>query len=428
MIQFYCYIIGGNMKKVLLVVILVLLVIGSCFGYFKYKNYKQQKDEEKKHKQLVKEINDNYNKTVITNKETTFYTLNNKYEKKGKISKDYVLEIEKLENDDPYYKITGTDYYISYKDVDKYDQEITVDDRYTYFIPFDNNVVIENNKKIYLENGNYIVIDEKIDKPLLVKDDDHYGFVYLNKLFYVNKEDATLKENKNSEEMKAKKVLTLTYHFIYDPDEKSCNQSICQTISQFESHLKYLKENNYFVMKLSELEMYLDGKINIPYNSIVLTIDDGYISDKAIRLLEQYETYATLFVITGHFNDFSKFYSPYLDLQSHTDGMHKQYVCKGMGNQGGGILCAKEEDGIADLKLSQEKLGGSDKVVYLSYPFFDFNDNAVNILKKAGFRMGFIGQWNVKGFSTVGTNKYKIPRLTVFNDTTVEKLKQALEY
>ena len=418
------------MKKLGLFLLIILLIGGLVFGYSKYSKYITDKDNTIKHNKLVKDIKNNYSKTIKIKKDTDLYALkNDKYEKAGTISKDFILDIEKLDKDDiPYYKISNTDYFISYKDVSKYEEETIRDERYKNFIPFDNNVVIEKNKKIYLEDGTSVTLNKEIDEPLLVKDNDSYGFVYLDRLFYVKNEDATLKDNHNSDDKKAKKVLTLTYHFIYDPEEKSCNQSICHTLSQFEGHLKYLKENNYFVMRLNELEMYLDGKINIPYNSIVLTIDDGHFTEKAIRLLEQYETYATAFIITGHFEDFSKFESPYLDLQSHTDGMHKQYACKGMGSQGGGLLCTDEETAVADLKLSQEKLGGADKVVYLSYPFFDFNDHAIDILKKAGFRMGFIGQWNTKGFSTVGTNKYKVPRLTVFNDMTVEKLKQALAY
>ena len=418
------------MKKLIICFILVALLVLGFFGYKKYKNNIIEKAKVLSHNKLIKDIKNNYNKTVTTKKDTSLYLLKEgKYIESGSISKDFYLEIEKLEKeDDPYYKISSTDYYISYKDVKKADEEQTDNQRYKYFIPFDNNVVIKPDAKIFLDDDSYIKTGEEINVPLIVNDTEQYGFEYLNRLFYVNKDDAELQEHHNSDDKKAKKVLTITYHFIYDPEEKSCNQDICQSLELFESHLKFLTENNYFVMRLNELEMYLDGKVNIPYNSIVLTIDDGHISEKAIRLLEQYKTYATLFVITNHFDDFSKFQSPYLDLQSHTDSMHKQWACGSMGQQGGGLLCTEESKAIEDLKTSQEKLGGADKVVYLSYPFFDFNDHAIQILKKAGFRMAFIGQWNTKGFSTVGTDKYKIPRLTVFNNTTVDVLKKALAY
>lgn len=413
------------MKKIF---VLIIIFFMAFFGYKYYEIKKQDKEDKAKHQQLIKDIANNYNKYVKVTKDADLYKLeNDKYIKKGTIGKEFVLELEELkEKDNEYFKIKNMDYYINYKNLNKAN-EPTTDERFKSFIPFEQNVSIKPNTKIYIDDS-YITLDEEINSPLIIKDDNKYGFIYNDKLFYVSKEDCSLKDNHNSDERKAEKVLTLTYHFIYDPNEESCNQSICQTLEQFEGHLKFLKDENYFVAKVSELEMFIDGKINLPYNSIVLTIDDGHFTDKAIRLLEKYETYATLFVITGHFKDFSVFKSPYLSVQSHTDNMHNQYECSGMGNQGGGLLCIDTDTAVKDIQTSKEKIGNPEEVVYLSYPFFDFNDHAIETLKKAGIRMAFIGQWTQNGFASVGTNKYKVPRLTVFNDTTVDELRNSLKY
>ena len=99
--------------------------------------------------------------------------------------------------------------------------------------------------------------------------------------------------------------------------------------------------------------------------------------------------------------------------------MHNQYECSGMRNQGGGILCLLEQTILDDLKMCQEKLNGS---IYFSYPFFDFNDRAISLLKKAGYHMAFIGQYDTDGYSYPGiTDKYKIRRKTIFSDTTMEE-------
>ena len=63
---------------------------------------------------------------------------------------------------------------------------------------------------------------------------------------------------------------------------------------------------------------------------------------------------------------------------------------------------------------------------YFAYPFFDYNNRAIEILKKAEFKMAFIGQSSTNGFSKPGINKYKIPRKTVFSNTNVDKLKEIL--
>ena len=195
--------------------------------------------------------------------------------------------------------------------------------------------------------------------------------------------------------------------------------NICQTFDQFESHLKYFKENNYFTLKLNELELYLDGKLQIPENSVVITIDDGTILDLgALDLLEKYEANATLFVITN-WVDPNHFKSDNLDLESHTDDMHLPYQCPGYGSQGGGILCLPEDVVLKDLKLSQEKLGGSK---YFAYPFFDFNDRAIELLKKAGFHLAFIGQYDTDGYSyPLKTDKFKVRRKTIFSNTTMDE-------
>ena len=90
------------------------------------------------------------------------------------------------------------------------------------------------------------------------------------------------------------------------------------------------------------------------------------------------------------------------------------------------VMCCKDEDKVLeDLKISQDKLGGS---TYFAYPFFDFNDRAISLLKKAGFKLAFIGQYNTDGYSYPNkTDKYKIPRKTIFSTTTMEEFIGYLE-
>ena len=46
----------------------------------------------------------------------------------------------------------------------------------------------------------------------------------------------------------------------------------------FATHLDYIKDNHIFTPTLSEFEMYLDQKIQLP-KSVVITIDDGWRSE-----------------------------------------------------------------------------------------------------------------------------------------------------
>ena len=366
-------------------------------------------------------ITQSYSEYVITKKSTKLYKKNDtKYAEYGNVNKNVKFHLEKSNSDNKYFKIINTDLYIYYDDV-KSTEKFNIDDRFNYYIPFNNNIITSNSTSFYDNEDNYLfTINNSFDFKVLVKDTDRYGIQYNNELLYIHSGDVTkIYENDNGMTNKDK-IRTLTYHFLYDSNNEECNQDICHTLDQFEAELKYLRENNFFTMKLSELEMYLDGKINIPKNSIVLTIDDGTLFNlKAIELLEKYKVNLTMFVITSFVSNIDALKSDYLDLESHTHNMHNQYECPGYGMQGGGILCLPEEQVLNDLKTSQDILGGS---TYFAYPFFDFNDRAIKLLKEAGFKLAFIGQYDTEGYSYKDkTDRYKLRRMGIFSDTDLNE-------
>ena len=410
---------------VLLIIFILLIIGGTVVLVQKHKEEERIKYEEK----LLKDINSHYNEYVKTNKKTELYKKeNDKYVVSGKISEKVNLMLDKtdINLNTKYFYIKGLDLYIEYEDVDAVDSYV-VEDRYKNYIYFNQNIQTKDKTNFYNKEGNYLyTINQSFDFKILVKENDSYGVVYNDELLFIKKDDVeNIYDNNNTNEKNKNRIKTLTYHFLYDSEKETCNEVICQSFNQFESHLKYIRENDYFTLKLNELEWYMDGKIQIPEKSIVLTIDDGTIFNVgAIKLLEEYDVNATLFVITGWVGT-SHLQSPNLDLESHTDKMHNQYECKGYGNQGGGILCLDEEYVLNDLKTCQEKLGGSK---YFAYPFFDFNDRAISLLKKAGYKLAFIGQYDTDGYSYPGvTDNFKIRRTTIFSSTTMEEFKSYLQ-
>ncbi len=70
---------------------------------------------------------------------------------------------------------------------------------------------------------------------------------------------------------------------------------------KFEAHLKYLVEQGYQSITLSDLVMALQTGSALPIKPIIITLDDGY-SDaytNAYPLLVKYHMKATVFVITS---------------------------------------------------------------------------------------------------------------------------------
>ena len=179
-----------------------------------------------------------------------------------------------------------------------------------------------------------------------------------------------------------------------------------------------MKNNSYFTPTMDEFEKFIDGKINLPKKSVLITIDDGGFAHNAKALFNEYKYNATLFLVTSWFD--KKFYeSDYLEIHSHTHNMHRNYVCSG-GNQGGAMLCSPYNELLGDLKKSRELTNNS---VALAYPFYDYNTRAINLLKKAGYNMAFAGLLNTNGYTYVGTNKMLIPRATILSYTTFAEFK-----
>lgn len=356
-----------------------------------------------------------YNGAFITNNEVSIYTLNdNKYESIGIVGKDVYLELDSA--NDRYYKIANTDYYIKSRDV-KETNIISKNDRYKKYVLFNENIVTNNITSFYNDNGLVYKINTSFNLPIVIKDNDKYYVEYLGELLYVKKEDVKeIVEANNTNTKTRTNIRTLAYHFVYKKGEDCSNAYICHPESQFISHMKYLSDNNYLALTMKELELFLDNKIRIPERSIVITLDDGYFGINAVKILEQYKINATYFIITKNVNP-SDLKSDYVELASHTNDMHNNYKCPG-GNQGGQILCEDEDKIIEDLNLSRSKLNNTE---YFCYPFYDYNDYVIGILKKVGFKMAFIGASNTLGMSDSKTDKYKIPRLTLSSLTTMDE-------
>lgn len=418
------------MKKIisfcLIVISLFLVGYGSFLQKENFETVKKQKELQEKN-QLKSNILSHYNKYVKTSNESSVYKLiDGKYQEYGLIGNNIELELEDINIDynTKYFHIVDLDLYIGYENVLPI-QELVVnnDINYKKFVKFNENIVTENETSFYDSNGLVYKIKEGVSLPIIIKDTDKYYVEFNNKLLYVKKSDVKVVKKQNTSEKTRDKIRVLTYHTIYNPEKEECtNTVICHPISQFESHMKYLSDNNYLTLTMEELELFLDGKIRIPEKSIVITLDDGKYHKNAVNIVEKYKVNATYFIITSLY-DVSKTKSYYMNFESHTHDMHNNWVCPG-GNQGGQFLCESKEKAIKDLKKSQELLGGAH---YLAYPYFDFNDKTIEELKEAGFRLAFIGEYNTSGYSSYDTNRYMIRRITVFSNYDINDLKELLK-
>ena len=410
-----------RLRSLIIVSIIILFVLSITIIYFLNKQ-KQEEDKIKQENNLITEITSHYNNFVITNKEAILY--NEKEEEIGKISNNIELTLEEttIDKNTKYFKIKGLEnHYIKYQDVDVIKSLSIIDTRYKNYLLFEQNIVTKNITSFYDENDNFLYqVNNSYDLPIIIKEEDKYGIEFNDRLLFIKSEDVEkIYDNKNEEREKASNIRVIAYHAFYDknePTEAWCRNSICHSTEQIEAHSKYMSENNYFTLTMKELELFIDGKINIPKKSVVITIDDGLMAERGIKILKDYKLNATVFLITSYYTPSSYEENEYIEFHSHGHNIHNVGECPG--GQGGGIKCLEKNLLLNDLNTSRELLNGSS---VFCYPFYEYNNYAINILKEAGFTMafaGFLGDGRVR----MGTNKYLIPRYTIYNTTTVNEL------
>ncbi|MBE6144342.1 MAG: hypothetical protein E7169_02075 [Firmicutes bacterium] len=420
-----------NKKKIIIIgAILILTIIGAIFGCKFYKDEQKQQEELKieKEKKLLAEINSSYSEFVITKNEAKLYVKNkNKYNEVGTVYKDIVLGLEEqdITVKTKYFKVLGLDqeYYISYKDVIA-TEPIEKGKRYLNYILMDKTITTKETTNFYLDEQKKYSIKKSFTFPVYIIDGDKYYVEYDNQLMYILKEDIEkIEDKKNSDQAKAKEIATILYHFVYDPAKESCNEVICHTVQQVQSHIDYLKQNSYFTPTMKEFEMWIDGKLNLPKKSIMITLDDGSYGFNAAKIFTDNKMNATLFVVSSWFNP-KDFETEYFEVHSHSFNLHNAYACPGQGTFGGGIQCLPKETLLKDLKESRER---TNMTTVFAYPFYDFNEYSIQILKEAGFTMGFGGYYeNGLPNMVVGGDKFRIPRFTFEGSTTTAYLKWIL--
>ena len=399
---------GDLMRKKIIFSIVSLIFIFIFLGISSY-NKKQLFDKKLKEEITISIINKKYSENVITLKDSNLYKKeNNKYIKAGKVFKNVNLKLEKtiITSKSKYFKIDDSNYYIYYKNITKTKNNFIKDNRYNNYLYFDENLVTNKNYSLYQDNKKVFTFNSNDTYKILIKDDSMYGVIYNNELYYINNNEVKdIYKNKNNIYDKALEIPVTVYHFLYLNNEE-CGEIICNSEKQVREEFNYLKDNNYFTINTKEMEYFINGKINLPKNSILITIDDGAQATKFLPILDEYRFNATLFLISSWYK-VSDFKSDYLELASHTHNLHNPGVCSG--GQGSPLKCMDKNSLIDDLKLSRITLNNTDT---FCFPFYEYNDYAINIIKEVGFKTAYIGG-DIK--ARIGEDNYLIPRITIHN-------------
>lgn len=381
------------------------------------------------------EINQSIEATIIMKKEDSYIIkfLNNYY----KIKKDNVETIKTIDN----VKINEATYipvlYFSNISNEMKYNNILSEDKLNEFLTYikDNGYKIINQEKYKLWIEGSIRLEEK--SVLLISKNKINDDILTNIIneININNKASTLNEynaykidnninishltdilngvdiiSKNIDDSTyATYVPVLNYHFFYNETNEVCNEGICLEVKKFEEHLKYLNDNGYKTLTMSEYIDWYNGKIELPKKSVLITIDDGaFGTDTHLpRLLNKYQVNATLFLITAWWPK-EKYVSPYLEIESHGYDIHITGAC---GNKK--LLCLNHKEKIEDLTKSIEILNTNKA---FCYPFYAYDKDSIKAIEEVGFSVAFAGG----GYnSTRNSARYAIPRYPIYKNITL---------
>ncbi|MCX2744161.1 polysaccharide deacetylase family protein [Mangrovivirga sp. M17] len=181
-----------------------------------------------------------------------------------------------------------------------------------------------------------------------------------------------------------KHIVCFVYHRFGDSRFPSTNISL----SDFEAHLKYLKENDYQVLNFSDAIDYLKSEESNK-KTAVLTIDDGYESfyNNGLPLLKKYGFSATLYVNTESiggsdymsWDQIRKAHKSGIEIGNHTHS-HQYFLNLDTEER----YVQFEEEIVNSQKLFKSNLGI--EPVTFAYPFGEYDGKMKEIVRASGFK------------------------------------------
>lgn len=242
--------------------------------------------------------------------------------------------------------------------------------------------------------------------------------------------------NFHSVEAATQKLPVFLYHHILpEADNKLFTDNGCViSLEMFKEHMQFLSENGYHTVTVQELNDFLFEKKDLPDKSVMLTFDDGYLSNYEFvyPVLKEYGFTACLFVITGLVEQENQGYDPDLlqfmsweqigqandvfEYASHTDSLHV------LDKEERSLLVTQSPAEVRDdLHKSLQLVSGQS---FFAYPYGQYDSETIQRLKEMDFRMAVTTQ---RGYVTQDSPPFELKRIIVFPSFTLEVFKKAAE-
>ena len=219
-------------------------------------------------------------------------------------------------------------------------------------------------------------------------------------------------------------VILLYHHVIPNADYKLYfNTPWVVPAETLESQMEYLYKNQYHTVTTDELRSLVYDKKPLPQKSVMITFDDGYLSNYlyAYPILKQFGFKAIIFAITSNIQTKDQDYHPdqldmlsWMEVAASSDVFEYGSHTHDLHNTGADgktrFVSASLDQAKADLQLSLKRIHNR----YLfAYPGGQYNANLVDMVKNSGVVLAFTTN---KGYVNQNSNPLLLNRVTVYPD------------
>jgi len=188
-------------------------------------------------------------------------------------------------------------------------------------------------------------------------------------------------------------VPVLVYHHF----AKDCNSPFCIPPAVFDQQMRYLKDNGYRVVTMSEFLGFLQYRHALPKKSVVIAIDDGYRSayNFGYPILKKYGFTATLFIYTDFvgiskkaitWNQLNEMKADGFEIGSQTLS-HTDLTKKREGEDETEYMARIKRELLGSKQILDQKL--KQKTIYLALPYGRYNQTVLEISDRVGYKLGF---------------------------------------
>lgn len=224
-------------------------------------------------------------------------------------------------------------------------------------------------------------------------------------------------------------AVVLMYHSIGDNPE-----FFTVTPVEFERQMKYLDDNGYEVIKLSQLVNILKRNWSIPSKTVALTFDDGYRDNylNAFPLLKKYNFPAAIF-LTSSLIGKSSVGRKGTHLQMLSWPEIREMAASGLidfyphGQSHKKMTFLAEDEAESEIsqskKILESNLAGDLNV--FAYPFGDYNQRVIEAAKKCGMEAAFTIE---TGRTKAGDDLFELKRNSIDSKVTFAMFKGIVKF